>query len=61
MWRCWVTRLKTVRVVDASLVEAPSSTQNRIGGRGPERRQAKQGNQWHFGMKAPIGVARTAA
>ena len=48
--------LKTVRVVDASLVEAPSSTQNRAGGRGSEMRQAKQGNHWHFGVKAPIGV-----
>ena len=53
--------LKTVTVVDASLVEAPSSTQNRTGGRDPEMCQAKQGNQWHFGMKAPIGAARTAA
>ena len=48
--------LKTVRVVDASLVGAPSLTQNRAGGRDPERCQAKQGNQWHLGMKAPIGV-----
>jgi len=34
--------LKTGTVVDATLIAAPSST--------------KKGNQWHFGMKAHIGV-----
>jgi IS5 family transposase len=43
-------------VVDATLIAAPSSTKNRRGERDPEMHQAKKGNQWHFGMKAHIGV-----
>ena len=49
-------RLKTGTVVDASIIEAPSSTKNRERARDPEMHQAKKGNQWHFGMKAHIGV-----
>ena len=40
----------------ASIIEAPSSTKNRAGERDPEMHQTKKGNQWHFGMKAHIGV-----
>jgi IS5 family transposase len=43
-------------VVDARLIAAPSSTQNRRGERDPQMHQAKKGNPWHFGMKAHIGV-----
>ena len=43
-------------IVDASIIEAPSSTKNRSGERDPEMHQTKKGNQWHFGMKAHIGV-----
>ena len=43
-------------VVDATLIAAPSSTKNKTGERDPEMHQAKKGNQWHFGMKAHIGV-----
>ena len=43
-------------IVDASIIEAPSSTKNRSGERDPEMHQTKEGNQWHFGMKAHIGV-----
>jgi IS5 family transposase len=49
-------RLREGTVVDATLIAAPSSTQNRRGERDPEMHQAKKGNQWHFGMKAHIGV-----
>lgn len=42
--------------VDATLIAAPSSTKNKDGKRDPEMHQAKKGNQWHFGMKAHIGV-----
>ena len=42
--------------MDASIIVAPSSTKNRAGERDPEMRQTKKGNQWHFGMKAHIGV-----
>ena len=48
--------LKTGTVVDATLIAAPSSTKNSSGERDPEMHQAKKGNQWHFGMKAHIGV-----
>ena len=48
--------LKTGTVVDATLIAAPSSTKNISGERDPEMHQTKKGNQWHFGMKAHIGV-----
>ena len=48
--------LKTGTVVDATLIAAPSSTKNSSGERDPEMYQTKKGNQWHFGMKAHIGV-----
>ena len=49
-------RLKTGTIVDASIIDAPSSTKNRRGERDPEMHQTKKGNQWYFGMKAHIGV-----
>ena len=49
-------RLREGTIVDASLIEAPSSTKNRAGGRDPEMRQTKKGNEWHFGMKVHIGA-----
>ena len=48
--------LKVGTVVDATLIAAPSSTKNSTGERDPEMHQVKKGNQWHFGMKAHIGV-----
>lgn len=48
--------LKAGTVVDATLIAAPSSTKNSQGERDPEMHQTKKGNQWHFGMKAHIGV-----
>lgn len=42
--------------VDATLIAAPSSTKNKEGKRDPEMHSSKKGNQWHFGMKAHIGV-----
>ena len=48
--------LKTGTVVDATIIAAPSSTKNSSGERDPEMHQTKKGNQWHFGMKAHIGV-----
>jgi transposase, IS5 family len=43
-------------VVDATIIAAPSSTKNADKARDPEMHQTKKGNQWHFGMKAHIGV-----
>lgn len=48
--------LKQGTVVDATLIAAPSSTKNQDGEHDPEMHQTKEGNQWHFGMKAHIGV-----
>ena len=48
--------LKAGTVVDATLIAAPSSTKNQSGERDPQMHQTKKGNQWHFGMKAHIGV-----
>ncbi len=48
--------LKRGSIVDATIIAAPSSTKNAQGERDPEMRQTKKGNQWHFGMKAHIGV-----
>ena len=43
-------------IVDATIIAAPSSTKNAKGERDPEMHQTKKGNQWHFGLKAHIGV-----
>ena len=43
-------------IVDATIIHAPSSTKNSSGKRDPEMHQTMKGNEWHFGMKAHIGV-----
>jgi IS5 family transposase len=43
-------------IIDATIIEAPSSTKNRAKSRDPEMKQTKKGNARHFGMKAHIGV-----
>ena len=43
-------------IVDATIIHAPSSTKNSRGKRNPEMHQTRKGNEWHFGMKAHIGV-----
>jgi IS5 family transposase len=48
--------LRAGTVVDATLISAPSSTKNASGQRDPQMKQTKKGNNWHFGMKAHIGV-----
>ena len=48
--------LRAGTAVDATIIAAPSSTKNSTGMRAPEMHQTKKGNQWHFGMKAHIGV-----
>ena len=49
-------KLREGTIVDATITLAPSSTKNRAGERDPEMHQTRKGNQWHFGMKAQIGV-----
>ena len=48
--------LRAGTIVDATIINAPSSTKNGDGERDPEMHQTKKGNQWFFGMKAHIGV-----
>lgn len=48
--------LRQGTIVDATLIHAPSSTKNKDGKRDPEMHSTKKGNQYHFGMKAHIGV-----
>ena len=48
--------LKEGSVVDATIIHALTSTKNSSGSRDPEMSSTKKGNQWHFGMKAHIGV-----
>ena len=43
-------------MVDATIIEAPTSTKNASGQRDPQMHQTKKGNEWHFGMKAHIGA-----
>ena len=43
-------------IVDATIIKAPSSTKNERQERDPEMHQTKKGSEWHFGMKAHIGV-----
>jgi len=43
-------------IVDATIIAAPSSTKNEGDTRDPEMHQTKKRTQWHFGMKAHVGV-----
>ena len=48
--------LKEGTIVDATLIDAPSSTKNKEKKRDSEMSQTKKGNQWYFGMKAHTGT-----
>ena len=43
-------------IVDATIINAPSSTKNAEHARDPEMHQTKKGNEWRFGMKIHVGV-----
>ncbi len=49
-------KVSTGTIVDATIINAPSSTKNAEKARDPEMHQTKKGNQWYFGMKAHFGV-----
>ncbi len=49
-------KLSNGTIVDATIISAPSSTKNRDGERDPEMSQVAKGKEWHFGMKAHVGV-----
>lgn len=48
--------LRSGTLVDATIIDAPSSTKNKAKARDPEMSSTKKGNDWFFGMKAHIGV-----
>lgn len=52
--------LRQGTIVDATLIDAPSSTKNEERKRDPEMHQTRKGNQWYFGMKSHIGVDETS-
>jgi IS5 family transposase len=51
-------QLKAGAIVDATIIEAPTSTKNADGTRDPEIHQVPKGKDWHFEMKAHIGTDR---
>ena len=48
--------MKGGTILDATIINAPSSTKNAQKARDPEMHQTKKGNEWRFGMKCHIGV-----
>jgi transposase, IS5 family len=48
--------LRSGTLLDATIIDAPSSTKNEANARDPEMSSTKKGNFWYFGMKAQIGV-----
>jgi len=48
--------LRSGTLVDATIIDAPSSTKNRAKARDPDMSSTKKGNDWFFGMKAHVGV-----
>lgn len=50
--------LKVARgtIMDATIINAPTSTKNKNKSRDPEMHSTRKGNQWYFGMKAHIGA-----
>jgi len=48
--------LRSGTLVDATIIDAPSSTKNKAKARDPEISSTKKGNAWYFGMKAHVGV-----
>jgi len=49
-------RMKEGVILDATIIDAPSSTKNKSGERDPQMHQSKKGNRWYFGMKAYVSV-----
>lgn len=43
-------------IVDATIIDAPSSTKNAEKARDPEMHQTRKGKDWRFGMKCHVGV-----
>lgn len=48
--------MRSGTIVDATIIAAAPSTKNKAKARDPDMHQTRKGKQWHFGMKAHIGV-----
>jgi IS5 family transposase len=48
--------LKEGTILDATIINAPSSTKNKKDERDPEMHSVAKGNPWFFGMRCHIGV-----
>jgi IS5 family transposase len=46
--------LRSGTLVDATIIDAPSSTKDEAGTRDPAMSSTKKGNQWYFGLKAHV-------
>ena len=53
--------LKEGKILDATIIHAPSSTKNKQGERDPEMHSVAKGNHWYFGMGCHIGVDANSA
>lgn len=51
-------KLSEGTIMDATIINAPSSTKNREKKRDPDMHSTKKGNQYYFGMKIHVGVDR---
>jgi IS5 family transposase len=51
-------KLSEGTIMDATIINAPSSTKNRDKKRDPDMHSTKKGNQYYFGMKIHVGVDR---
>jgi len=49
-------RLSEGTIMDATIINAPSSTKNQDRKRDPDMHSTKKGNQYYFGMKIHVGV-----
>jgi IS5 family transposase len=50
--------LKSGTIVDATIINAPSSTKNESKARDPQMHQTRKGKQWFFGMKLHVGTTK---
>jgi IS5 family transposase len=48
--------LRSGTLVDATIIDSPSSTKNKAGGPNPEMSKTSKGNDWQPGMKDQFGV-----
>ena len=53
--------LREGKVVDTTIIHAPTSTKNEKRDRDPQMHQTRKRNQWFFGMKVHLGWIRIPA